>query len=292
MVGVAGLMSPSPIAGLPRRDTLDTEIGLRRGGQPARDDDGSSTVAVLGDIHGNTVALDAVLKAVATDAPATIVCTGDLVNYGPDPAGVIHRLLAATSVCVADNHDRLLAHWRGLPLAPRPGRDMRLEATCLRWTAAHIGGAERELLQALPQVLVWPLGNRKILLAHGSPASVDEYILPECDGDRWRQILVEAGLLGASVVALGHTHIPLQRRWQGRLLCNPGSVGWPKDGDPRAAYGRLRFHPEADRPAEFTIHRVTYDAPAVADAMVRAGLPPEVAAAIEAGRPASQRSPR
>lgn len=243
-------------------------------------------VAVFGDVHGNLAALEAVLDAMDAQRVDARLCTGDLVNYGPEPVAVLKRVLAVAPACVAGNHDRLLARWREGALDPRPGRDMRQEEDCLRWTAARLGPPERECLGALPDRLQWPPPAPRVLLAHGSPLSADEYVLPDLTDGRWDEIAREPRRLGASVVVLGHTHLPMCRAWGGLLFCNPGSVGWPKDGDPRAAFGLLEFEPASRRAPRFSICRVDYDAAAVAAAMIRAGLPAAVAAAVRAGRPA------
>jgi putative phosphoesterase len=241
-------------------------------------------VAVFGDVHGNLPALQAVLAAVWRERPDAVLCTGDLVNYGPDPVPALQRALAAATLAVAGNHDLLLARWRGEPLPERPGRDMAVETACLRWTAERLGPAERQLLGALPPVQLWRVGALSVLLAHGSPASPEEYVVPELPSGRWRRIVAQAARAGARVVVLGHTHRPLRLRRAGVLFCNPGSVGWPKDGDPRASYGVLEVG--SGVAPRFTVRRVAYEVGTVVAAMRQAGLPAAVAEAIRTGSPA------
>lgn len=236
-------------------------------------------IALLGDIHANLAALEAVLAHVAGAGVDAVLCTGDLVNYGPEPAAVIRRIRAVAAACVVGNHDRLLARWRGEPLAPRPGRDMAVEAACLRWTAACLGEADRAWLEALPEQAVWG----ELLVVHGSPRSPDEYVRPESGAEVWAALAEATRARGCTALAMGHTHLPLCRREHGIQFFNPGSVGWPKDGDSRAAYGLLTLGSRLGEPAVFTLHRVTYDVAAVVAAMRTAGLPEGVAAAVAAG---------
>jgi putative phosphoesterase len=233
-------------------------------------------LAVIGDIHGNLLALEAVLADIRREGADAVLCTGDLVNYGPEPALVLERVLSVCDLCIAGNHDRLLAHWGGEPLASRPGRDMAIEEACVRWTAARLRQDQRQRLAALPDDAMWA----DILLVHGSPRSKDEYVYPNAAPARWAELADATRRRGCAALVMGHTHVPLLRQWEGVTLFNPGSVGWPKDGDPRAAYGLLRREPPS-----FCVRRVAYDVRAAVDAMRAAGLPPALAAAVAAGRP-------
>jgi predicted phosphodiesterase len=244
-------------------------------------------LAVFGDVHGNLPALEAVLDDVRRQGAEALLCTGDLVNYGPEPVAVLDRVLAECAACVAGNHDRLLARWNGEPLPPRPGRDMAVEERCLRWTAARLGPGDRGRLAALPDRITWPEGRagEALLLVHGSPRSTDEYVRPDEPDDRWEALAQAARAQRAAVVLMGHTHLPMHRAWEGLHFFNPGSVGWPKDGDRRASYGLVAFQPDASQTPSFSVRRVAYDADAVATAMRRAGLPAAVAMAMASGRP-------
>jgi len=237
-------------------------------------------IAVLSDIHSNLVALDAVLgDAGAVDA---IWHLGDVVGYGPDPDGVVARLMEIGAVGVLGNHD---AAALGGPEIDWFNPDARAAAL---WTRATIGAAARAWLAAQPVTAV----REGVALAHGSPRDpLREYITSR---DVARQNLTAfEERLGLH----GHTHVPIAfvedggavTSWSpadaGRLalegrraLLNPGSVGQPRDGDPRAAYAVLD-----DTLDVMTWHRVGYDIGSVQAAMRAAGLPARLADRLQHG---------
>lgn len=243
-------------------------------------------VAVFGDVHGNLAALEAVLAEIGREGAGVILCTGDLVNYGPEPRAVVREALSAPTVCVAGNHDRLLARWHGQALAPRPGRDMALEEAALRWTAAQLGAQERRLLGDLPDRYLSLVGSFPLLLVHGSPSSAEEYVWPDQAEERWERLADTTHRCGARIVIMGHTHLPMYRAYGDVHFFNPGSVGWPKDGDPRASYGLIELGSDPSGAPRFSLRRVAYDAEAVMWSIRRAGLPEALAVAIASGRPA------
>ena len=228
-------------------------------------------VAVVSDLHANLVALDAVL-ADAGDVDA-VWHLGDVVGYGPDPDGVVARLAEIGATGVAGNHDRaatgaLDIYWFN--------EDAR---AAIVWTRHRIAPVTTEWLAALP-------GTRTeagIFLVHGSPRDPTwEYILTAA--------IARAGFeqLPTPLGLYGHTHLPMAWTLQAsrignvfpddapflavagpdRVLANPGSVGQPRDGDPRA--GWLELDTDA---GEIRWHRVAYDVAAVQAEMRAAGLP-------------------
>ena len=237
-------------------------------------------VAVVSDIHANLVALDAVLAAAgAIDA---VWHLGDVVGYGPDPDGVIERLVGIGAIGVAGNHD----------LAALGGREIDWfnpdAKAAMEWTRARIGDATRAWLGALPTTRV----EAGITLVHGSPRDpVWEYVtsVPVARAN--------LAVLETPVGLHGHTHLPMAwadrdgridaiapgpgssfRLEGGRVLLNPGSVGQPRDGDPRAAW--LEIDTDAGLASW---RRVAYDVAAVSRAMLDAGLPARLADRLAAG---------
>jgi predicted phosphodiesterase len=121
-----------------------------------------------------------------------------------------------------------------------------------------------------------------LLLAHGSPLSTDEYVTAQTAKERWATFARVAGGPVATV-CLGHTHQPMDEVHHGIRYLNPGSVGWPKDGDGRASYGILSFGPPAGV-VHFATHRVASERDAFVDRAVGAGLPAPLAEAMATGR--------
>ena len=195
-------------------------------------------IAVLSDIHSNLLALDAVL-AHAGDVDA-VWQLGDIVGYGPEPDRVVARLAAIGAVGVKGNHE---AAALGGPEIEWFNPDARAAAA---WTGRTIGADTRTWLTALPELLEL----EDVTLVHGSPrAPLREYVTsPGIARDNLELVSTTHGLHG-------HTHVPVvfslvankvRTRFpadgdrldltDGRSLLNPGSVGQPRDGDPRASY--------------------------------------------------------
>ena len=229
-------------------------------------------VAVISDIHGNWHALEAVLQHVEGEAPDELWCLGDLVGYGPQPNRCTSETKARVQLCLVGNHDLAALGTVGL-------EQFRGEAaTSVRWTTEQLEDEPRAYLASLE-----PKGERAGLqVFHASPRDpVWEYILSE---DAVRAALADTT---APIVLVGHSHLPIALRAEGdnlagglakggseleltdgRWLLNPGSVGQPRDGDPRAAY--LMLDLDGHR-ASF--HRVPYDIAATQGEIRDAGLP-------------------
>jgi predicted phosphodiesterase len=180
---------------------------------------------VLSDIHGNWPALEAV-AAVPHDA---VLCLGDVVGYGPQPGACLRWLRASHASIVQGNHDRSV----GDDVPPR----CRLDFEWLAAATQHIGrhqltDEEVTFLGTLPRTRDLVLDGKRVLLLHATPADpLYSYLGP--DRDRWQASL--AGIQ-ADLVLVGHTHLPFHFHFGDVHVLNPGSLGQPKDGDPRAAY--------------------------------------------------------
>jgi predicted phosphodiesterase len=147
------------------------------------------------------------------------------------------------------------------------------------WTLEHTDQAAKDFMQGLPFDLHFPLGNQDIHLVHGSPRKVNEYLFEDKPASLYERL---ANAEEAQVMVFGHTHKPWIHAYGGVLFVNCGSVGKPKDGDPRAAFAIL----EADETGAVraSIERVPYDAEAVARQVAAAGLPDEYAEKLGFGR--------
>ncbi|HEX5013383.1 MAG TPA: metallophosphoesterase family protein [Candidatus Limnocylindrales bacterium] len=227
-------------------------------------------VAVLSDIHANLVALDAVLGSIGTvDA---VWHLGDVVGYGPDPDGVVGRLMEIGAVGVRGNHDAAAAGGDEIDWFNPDAR------AAMEWTRTRISDTTRAWLANLPE----RHAQDGFGLVHGSPREpLWEYIVSVPIAR------ANLALLTTDVGLYGHTHLPMVYAERNgtveqiepadgstfslagrKALLNPGSVGQPRDGIPTA--GHMVIDTDAER---CTWHRTPYDVAAVQAAMVDAGLP-------------------
>lgn len=237
-------------------------------------------VALCSDIHGNRLALGAVLDDIEARGIARVYCLGDLVGYGPDPNGVIELLHERAVPSILGNYDEGIA-WEtgdcGCFYADAEAK--RIGEASYAYTVAAVTDENKAYLRTLPRELFVDLADKRVHLVHGSPRRINEYLMRDRDEKTYRR-LAEAE--SADVLAFGHTHDPWSR-WYGKtLFVDVGSVGRPKDGDARATYVVLSSTGGAA--VEVEVRRVAYDVQTVARAVVAAGLPEVLAEMLRAGR--------
>lgn len=211
-------------------------------------------VLLLSDVHGNETALRAVIE----DAPDVdaVVHAGDLVGYGPSPNACIDLLREHDAHAVRGNHDEALF---GGP-AYEAG-DEHAQAT--------VSDANRAWLGECPETL--SVFDGRVRVAHGHPDERFRYTYPAD---------FHAGLLdGAEVLVLGHTHKQAARTFDAGTVVNPGSVGQPRDGDPRAAYAVLDI-----ATGEVDPRRVAYDVDRVVERTAGTPVPEQTARRLAEGR--------
>jgi len=190
-------------------------------------------IAVIGDIHGNIHALVSVLEDITCRNVDCILSTGDLVGYLPFPNEVIHLIRENRILSVQGNHDCTIA--MGKPLSKDDvlklnARDLIAGASAV-FTNRVVTEDNRQYLRFLPENLRMTVGEYKLLLIHGSPRRIDEYMHDDLD-------LLESIVGGVQddVIISGHTHVPYHRIIQGKHIINAGSVGKPKHGNANATY--------------------------------------------------------
>jgi putative phosphoesterase len=230
------------------------------------------SVAVITDVHANLPALEAALRRIEELGIERVYCGGDLVGYGPHPNEVCRLIEDRAIPTIYGNYDYAIA--RDLDdcgCAYVNQHDRELGQKSVEWTLAHTDQRSKDFMRELPFDLRFAVGERSVHLVHGSPRKVNEYLFEDKPPSLYERL---AGAEDADTLVFGHTHKPWVREYGGVLFVNCGSVGKPKDGDPRAAFAVLR--PGA-RHAEVTIERVGYDADAVAREVAAAGLPAEYA---------------
>lgn len=181
-------------------------------------------ILVLADIHGNWPAL----QAIQEQFDACLVL-GDLVDYGLEPTPCIDWVRRHATCSIRGNHDHGVAQ-----LVKVQGKNgyKYLTAATRPLTQELIGAAERRYLASLPVSMRVTLDNTRFLLVHATPRDpLDEYAV--ADPEFWARRLRD---VEANVICVGHTHYPYVLEVGDKLVINPGSVGQPRDGDPRASY--------------------------------------------------------
>lgn len=238
-------------------------------------------VAVISDIHGNLPALEAVLAEIRREGVDEILCLGDVVGYGADPAACLERVWDECTVLVRGNHEEAV-------LAPAAARSFNPVARfAIEWTRKTLGWDHLSMIKSMTNVFE---GGDRLTLVHDSP-------VPTAGGGYLhdaRTAAIAFRGFGSRICIVGHTHVPVafvaprggsiepaevetvglsdgdEWAWpaHGRVIVNPGSVGQPRDGDPRASVGIL----DLDR-GTFGIRRVEYDVARAQSDLRRAGLP-------------------
>jgi putative phosphoesterase len=191
---------------------------------------------IVSDIHGNFAALEAIA---ATERFDDVICLGDIVGYGPEPAACLRWLRQQNVLIVQGNHDRALGE--GAAPGCTPQFQWLAEAT-RSIGEGQLTADERVYLAALPRSAVLERDGVRYMLVHATPND-PLYGYREATVDAWKD---ELRGVKADVVLVGHKHLQFELRVDATRLVNPGSAGQPKDGDPRAAYavledGALRF---------------------------------------------------
>jgi putative phosphoesterase len=177
--------------------------------------------ALISDIHGNAVALEAVLADLTHRQVDDIVCLGDIAAGGPQPREVINRLRALHCVAVRGNAEGWLLE--GFP--PGGSEATRRLADVVSWTRQLLAPDECAYLATLPRTLWIPVGDWTMLCFHGSPRSDVDALLAETPAAQLDLLL--AGTPAANGFACGHTHLQFLRSHRDGVLLNPGSVGLP-----------------------------------------------------------------
>ncbi|GLV60506.1 serine/threonine protein phosphatase [Dictyobacter sp. S3.2.2.5] len=231
-------------------------------------------IALISDIHGNDVALEAVLTALSSRNINQVICLGDVASTGPQPREVINRLRALACPVVMGNMDVWL-------LQPEPKeqpdtRRQRWQEIDL-WCAEQLSAADRAYLHSFQPGIEYPLPNGKTLVCyHGSPRSYKEHILPTTSEEELEQAL--AGTRGELMVG-GHTHIQMFRRFKDLLVFNPGSIGLAMDRvSPPADIRQPAFAEYAvvecdDNSLQVELHRIAFDLPTFIQVMHASGMP-------------------
>jgi putative phosphoesterase len=228
--------------------------------------------AVITDIHGNLAALEATLEWIDHEGIAQIYCGGDLVGYGAYPNEVCELIDQRGIPTIYGNYDYAIARdMDDCGCAYVTEHDRELGQRSVAWTLEHTDQPAKDFMRELPFDLRFNVGSVDVHLVHGSPRKVNEYLFDDKPPSLYERL---AAAETAQSLVFGHTHKPWVHEFGGVLFVNCGSVGKPKDGDPRAGFAILA---DVGGELEVTIQRVEYDAEAAARDVAAAGLPSEYA---------------
>lgn len=225
-------------------------------------------IAVFGDIHGNIEALKAAYEAARAAGAEKIYHLGDLGGYSPFVNEVVDFLIEHNIEGVQGNYDETVAHDRehcGCKAEDPVQEEMANQS--FAWTKQHASVKTKEFLGKLPVEITFAVQERKAALFHATPRKNNLYWFE----DRPEKFFQEmAGKVDADVLIYGHTHKPYRKDFENKIFINAGSVGKPKDGDPRACVTLIEVTAKTVN-VEFL--RVPYDVEKAAKAIVTSGLP-------------------
>lgn len=207
---------------------------------------------VLGDIHGNLPALEVALRE-ARAAGYDLIChTGDLVGFAPFPEETVELVRSESIPGVRGHVDELIAGEADSLGDGGEAGARAFEERAFAWTARRVGRLTRRYLGNLPFELRLEIGGRRATLLHATPVDAFTRLTERTSEEVMRSL---GDIADADMIIFGHTHRPFHRVVDGRHFINVGSVGYPRDGDPRTGYTMIR----ADGNIEVRYERYPYD---------------------------------
>jgi len=229
-------------------------------------------IAVLGDIHGNIEALRVAYKSAQEQRPDKIFHLGDLGGYAPFVNEVVDFLIEHKVEGVQGNYDFTVAtNAEHCGCKYEDPVQAEMADRSFAWTKEHATHRSKEFMAALPKEIRFEADHRRVVLFHASPHKNNIYWFEDREDKFFLQMAEKAD---ANVMIYGHTHKPYRKDLEGKVFINAGSVGKPKDGDPRTCVTMVEITSEAVR-SEFV--RVPYNVEIVAAAIRESGLPPALA---------------
>jgi len=231
-------------------------------------------LAILSDIHANLPAFNAVLAHIRAQRFDGVYCLGDLVGYAPFPNEVTERVQLEQIPTVMGNYDDGVGFDRDdCGCAYREADEKKRGDESLAWTKAHVTAKNKAFLRTLPSEIRLEADGRRVLLVHGSPRRINEYLFEDRPIASFQRLAASSN---ADIIAYGHTHKPYTKLVDDVLFVNVGSVGKPKDGDWRACYAILDTGT-----SEVEFVRLEYDLSRVTTAIRQSELPGEFATDLE-----------
>jgi len=255
------------------------------------------TIALFSDIHANLPALEACLQSIESRKPDAIYCLGDLVGYHIWPNEVIDEIRRRGIPTIAGNYDQGIGlRSNDCGCAYKTDRDKEMGKISISFTNSIVGDEQRNYLRTLPSHIrvTFQLNDDKLnlLLVHGSPRRINEYLFEDRDEASLLRIMQEAD---ADILCFGHTHNPYHRvlpetggeQPRYRHAINTGSVGKPKDNHPEGGYVLLTIREDSSvlekDSVSVTFVRFAYDIEKAAKAIEESVLPDEYADMLRKG---------
>ncbi|MCW4030163.1 MAG: YfcE family phosphodiesterase [Candidatus Bathyarchaeota archaeon] len=216
-----------------------------------------AAIAVISDVHANLQALQRVFEDAEERGVTVFLNAGDSVGYGANPSEVVACLCEKNVLSVVGNYDLEVLEGKSKPKGEKK--------LALKYTQKQLSKACASYLNSLPREIHLEVGDKKLFVTHGSPESIEEHLYHDTPIERLKILAEDAK---AEVIIVGHSHEQFQREADKTWFVNPGSVGRPDDGDPKAAYAILWFDP-----FKVELIRLSYDVDAAAQALREGGLP-------------------
>lgn len=242
-------------------------------------------IAILSDVHGNSVALEAVLKELKREKPDFVLVAGDLVLNGPDPNGAIDALRGLEGdggIIVSGNTDIAVGDFDyGAAFPQYQDGVPDTVAAAVEWAHDELGDEQLDWLRRLPaERRIRGGDDQLVLVVHASPGSQTRGFDQELDANI---VFERAAATDARVICVGHTHLPEVRDLGWKVIVNDGSAGFVFDGDPTASWAMVTID-GTEVAAE--IRRTEFDVLSVANAISARGLPGDVyrAATVRTGK--------
>ena len=259
----------SPVLTVLDPDLLDVQIP-----------DTCDRIALCGGPYSNFGAVEAFLKATA-QVPYRF-CLGDIGGFGPLPNRTLDLLRSADVACLQGNYDYAIGMGeRDCGCGYTDPRDQQFAQISYDYTYAHTAPAHRDWLKTLPQLIRLRWRDRLLLLCHGSPSVVNEFVWESNTSDAWIETCLHR--YGVEGILATHTGIPWIRQVSGGFWCNVGVLGRPAhEGQPHVYFTQIDFSPSMSLPVPHLVP-LSYDPAPVVAAMAAEGLPTEFQASLLTG---------
>ncbi len=234
-------------------------------------------IAVISDIHANIEAMKAVLADIERNSVERVYCTGDLVGYAPFPNEVIELIREKQIPTVMGNYDDAVGNLRfTCGCDYKDEKAQALGESSILWTKENTSEENKEFLRSLPHEIRLDVNGKRVLLVHGSPGKLNEYIYKDTPAEKMLEYLEQGQ---AEILICGHVHLPYHLVFGDKHIINAGSVGKPKHGDPRSTYVIVNI----EETVSVQIKLVEYNFEFTARAIESSLLPSEFAELIRKG---------